>query len=59
VTRFVVDADTLLRIAAGEIEVAAEHQQLHADAFVTSDRDLARAVSGLVETATIDALRKG
>ena len=132
-TRFVVDADTLLRIAAGEIEVAAGHQllaptlvrsqalsalyqaarrgevsaadglervtrvnslrvrflgdkvlqrtawriadqlgwettfdaefvaltQLQADAFVTSDRDLARAVSGLVETATIDALRKG
>lgn len=132
-TRFVVDADTLLRIAAGEIEVAAEHQllaptlvrsqalsalyeaarrgevsaadglervtlvnslkvrflgdkvlqrtawriadqlgwettfdaefvaltQLQADVFVTSDRDLARAVSGLVETATIDALRRG
>jgi len=131
-TRFVVDCDTLLRIAAGEIEVAAEHQlvaptlvrsqalsalyeaarrgevsaadglervtrinslkvrflgdkvlqrtawriadqlgwettfdaefvaltQLQADVFVTSDRDLARAVSGLVETASIDALRK-
>lgn len=25
-TRFVIDADTLLRIAAGEIEVAAEHK---------------------------------
>jgi predicted nucleic acid-binding protein len=132
VTRFVVDCDTLLRIAAGEIDVAAEHQlvaptlvrsqalsalyeaarrgevsaadglervtrinslkvrflgdkvlqrtawriadqlgwettydaefvaltQLQADVFVTSDRDLARAVSGLVETATSDALRK-
>ena len=132
VTRFVVDCDTLLRIAAGEIEVAAEHQlvaptlarsqalsklyeatrrgeisatdglervtrinslkvrflgdkvlqrtawriaaqlewettydaefvaltQLQADVFVTSDGDLARAVSGLVETASIDALRK-
>ena len=131
-TRFVVDCDTLLRIAAGEIEVAAEHQlvaptlvrsqalsalyeaarrgevsaadglervtrinslkvrflgdkvlqrtawriadqlgwettfdaefvaltQLQADVFVTSDRDLARAVSGLVETASIEALRK-
>jgi predicted nucleic acid-binding protein len=131
-TRFVVDADTLLRIAAGEIEVASGHQllaptlvrsqalsalyeaarrgevsaadglervtrvnslrvrflgdkvlqrtawriadqlgwettfdaefvaltQLQADAFVTSDRDLARALSGLVETATIDALRR-
>jgi indolepyruvate ferredoxin oxidoreductase alpha subunit len=131
-TRFVVDCDTLLRIAAGEVEVAAGHQlvaptlvrsqalsalyesarrgeisaaeglervtrvnslkvrflgdkvlqrtawrvadqlgwettfdaefvaltQLQADAFVASDRDLAQAVSGLVETATIDALRK-
>ena len=131
-TRFVVDADTLLRIAAGEIDVASGHQllaptlvrsqalsalyeaarrgevsaadglervtrinslrvrflgdkvlqrtawriadqlewettfdaefvaltQLQADVFVTSDRDLARAVSGLVETATIDALRR-
>ena len=31
--------------------------QLQADVFVTSDRKLARVVSGLVETATIDALR--
>jgi indolepyruvate ferredoxin oxidoreductase alpha subunit len=132
VTRFVVDCATLLRIAAGEIEVAAGHQlvaptlvrsqalsalyeaarrgeilaaeglervtrinslkvrflgdkvlqrtawrvadqlgwettydaefvaltQLQADVFVTSDGDLARAVSGLVETATVDALRR-
>ena len=131
VTRFVVDCETLLRIAAGETEVAAEHTlvaptlvrsqalsalyeaarrgeisaaegiervtrinsmkvrflgdkvlqrtawkvadklgwettyeaefvaltQLQADVFVTSDGDLARAVSGLVETATIEALR--
>jgi predicted nucleic acid-binding protein len=131
VTRFVVDCDTLLRIAAGEIQVVAEHQlvaptlvrsqalsalyqaarrgeiseaealdrvtrinsmkvrflgdtvlqrtafriadqlgwettfdaefvaltQLQADAFVTSDRDLARAVSGLVEVTTRDTLR--
>jgi predicted nucleic acid-binding protein len=130
VTRFVVDCETLLGIAAGNIEVAAEHQlvaptlvrsqaltalyqaarrgeisdaeglervtrinslrvrflgdkvlqrtawkvadrlgwettydaeyvaltQLQADTFVTSDRDLARAVSGLVETATVEAL---
>ena len=130
-TRFVVDCETLLRIAAGEVEVAAGHTlvapalvrsqalsalyeaarrgeipaaegvervtrinslkvrflgdkvlqrtawrvaaqlgwettydaefvaltQLQADAFVTSDADLARAVSGIVETATIDALR--
>ena len=131
VTRFVVDYETLLRIAAGEIEVAAGHQlvaptlvrsqalsalyeaarrgeisaaeglervtrinslkvrflgdkvlqrtawrvadqlgwettydaefvaltQLQADVFVTSDGELARAVSGLVETATTEALR--
>jgi len=131
VTRFVVDCETLLGIAAGEIEVAAGHQlvaptlvrsqalaalyesarrgelstaeglervtrinslkvrflgdkvlqrsawrvadqlgwettldaefvaltQLQADAFVTSDGELARAVSGLVETAPTDALR--
>jgi predicted nucleic acid-binding protein len=130
VTRFVVDCETLLRIAAGEAQVAAEHKlvaptlvrsqalaalyeaarrgeistaegfdrvtrlnslkvrflgdkvlqrtawrvadelgwettydaefvaltQLQADVFVTSDGDLARAVAGLVETATIDAL---
>jgi indolepyruvate ferredoxin oxidoreductase alpha subunit len=129
-TRFVVDCETLLQIAAGEVEVAAEHKlvaptlvrsqalsalyeaarrgeisrpegiervrrinslqvrflgdkvlqqqawkvaeqlgwettyaaeyvaltRLQADAFVTSDRDLAQAVSGLVETATPDAL---
>jgi predicted nucleic acid-binding protein len=131
VTRFVVDCETLLRVAAGEIEVAADHRlvaptlvrsqalnalyeaarrgeisaaegiervrrinslkvrflgdkvlqqqawkvadelgwettydaeyvaltKLQADAFVTSDADLARAVGGLVETATVDALR--
>jgi predicted nucleic acid-binding protein len=130
-TRFVIDCQTLLQIAAGEVEVAAEHQlvaptlvrsqalaalyeaarrgeisaaqgvermtrinslkvrflgdkvlqrqawkvadelgwettydaeyvaltKLQADAFVTSNRDIARAVSGLVETATVDALR--
>jgi predicted nucleic acid-binding protein len=131
VSRFVVDCETLLRIATGEIAVAAEHNlvaptlvrsqalaalyeafrrgeisaaegiervtrinslkvrflgdkvlqrtawrvadqlgwettydaefvaltQLQADMFVTSDGDLAGAVSGLIETATIDALR--
>jgi predicted nucleic acid-binding protein len=131
VTRFVVDCETLLRVASGEIEVAAEHKlvaptlvrsqalsalygaarrgeisaaegiervtrinslkvrflgdkvlqraawrvadelgwnttydaeyvaltQLQADAFVTSNPDLARAASGLVETATVDALQ--
>jgi predicted nucleic acid-binding protein len=130
-TRFVVDCQTLLQIAAGEVKVAAQHQlvaptlvrsqalaalyeaarrgeisaaegvervtrinslkvrflgdkvlqrqawkvadelgwqttydaeyvaltKLQADAFVTSDRDLAQAVSGLVQTATVDALR--
>jgi predicted nucleic acid-binding protein len=30
--------------------------QLQADVFVTSDADLARAVSGLVDVALIDAL---
>ena len=131
VTRFVVDCETLLGIAGGEIEVAAEHKlvaptlvrsqalsalyeaasrgeisagsgdragdaaqlaegrflgdkvlqrrawkvadelgwettydpeyvaltKLQADVFVTSNADLARAASGLVETATVDALR--
>jgi len=131
VTRFVVDCDTLLRIAAGEIEVAPEHQlvaptlvrsqalsslyeaarrgeisaaeglervtrvnslgvrflgdkvlqrtawriadelgwettydaefvaltQLQADAFVTTNRELARAVKDLVVTAKVGALR--
>jgi indolepyruvate ferredoxin oxidoreductase alpha subunit len=131
VTRYVVDCETLLRIAAGEVEVAAEHQlvaptlvrsqalaatyaaarrgeispadgiervtrinslkvrflgdkvlqrqawkvadqlgwettydaeyvaltMLQADALVTSDGELARAVSGLVETVKVDALR--
>jgi indolepyruvate ferredoxin oxidoreductase alpha subunit len=131
VTRFVVDCQTLLRIAAGEIEVAPEHQlvaptlvrsqalsalyqaarrgeisgaegiervtrinslrvrflgdkvlqrqawkvadrmgwettydaeyvaltTLQADAFVTSDPALAQAVSGLVHTAPVEALR--
>jgi predicted nucleic acid-binding protein len=130
-TRFVVDCQTLLQIAAGEVEVAAQHQlvaptlvrsqalaglyeaarrgeitaaegvervtrinslkvrflgdkvlqrqawkvadelgwettydaeyvaltKLQADAFVTSDRDLAKAVSGVVQTAPVDALR--
>lgn len=130
-SRFVVDCETLLRIAAGEIEVAPEHTlvaptlvrsqalsalyeayrrgeitaaegiarvrrinslkvrflgdrvlqrhawkiadrlgwettydaeyvaltDLQADALVTSDRELARAVSGLVEMATVEALR--
>ena len=130
-TRFVVDCETLLRIASGGVEVAAGHElvaptlvrsqtlsalyeaagrgeisaadglervtrinslkvrflgdkvlqrtawkvadqlgwettydaesvaltQLQADVFITSEGDLARAVSGLVETATIDALR--
>jgi predicted nucleic acid-binding protein len=31
--------------------------QLQGDAFVTSDRELAAAVSGLVETQPVDALR--
>ena len=129
-TRFVVDCETLLRVAAGEVEVAAGHSlvaptlvrsqalaalyqaarrgeisaadgldrvarlnslkvrflgdralqrqawkvadqlgwttttdaefvaltQLQGDVFVTADSELARAVEGLVETATVDAL---
>ena len=91
-TRFVVDCETLLQIAAGEVEVAAEHK-LVAPTLVRSqalsalyeaarrgeisrpegiervrrinslqvrflgDKVLAQAVSGLVETATPDALR--
>jgi predicted nucleic acid-binding protein len=131
-SRFVVDCDTLLRIASGEIEVAEGHQlvaptlvrsqalaalyesarrgeistaeglervtrinslkvrflgdkvlqrtawrvadqlgwettpdaefvaltQLQADAFVTSDRELVKAISGVVETATVEALNR-
>ena len=131
VTRFVVDCDTLLGIAAGEIEVAPGHRlfaptlvrsqalsalyerarrgeittaegieraarmnslkvrflgdralqrqawkiadqlgwettydaeyvaltTLQAEVFATSNREIAQAVSGLVETATVDALR--
>jgi indolepyruvate ferredoxin oxidoreductase alpha subunit len=131
VTRFVVDCETLLGVAAGEIEVAPEHKlvaptlvrsqalsalyeaarrgeisaaegrervrrinslkvrflgdkvlqaqawkvadqlgwettydaefvaltQLQADAFVTSNEELARAVADLVETAPVEALR--
>jgi indolepyruvate ferredoxin oxidoreductase alpha subunit len=131
VARFVIDCETLLGVAAGEIEVAATHKlvaptlvrsqglsalyeaarrgevttaegldrvtrlnslkvrflgdkvlqrtawkiadqlgwettyaaefvaltQLQADVFVTSDRQLARAVSGVVETATPEVLR--
>ncbi len=130
-TRFVVDRETLIGIAAGEIEVAAQHKlfaptlvrsqalsalyeaarqgeisaaegrkralrinslsvrflgdkvlqqqawsvadqlqwettydaeyvaltQLQADALVTSDRELARAVANLVKTVTVEALR--
>jgi predicted nucleic acid-binding protein len=45
VTRFVVDCETLLRVAAGEIEVAAEHT-LVAPTLVRS-----QALSGLYEAA--------
>jgi indolepyruvate ferredoxin oxidoreductase alpha subunit len=45
VTRFVVDCETLLRIAAGEIEVAPEHQ-LVAPTLVRS-----QALSALYEAA--------
>jgi len=45
VTRFVVDCETLLRIAAGEIEVAGEHK-LIAPTLVRS-----RALSALYRAA--------
>jgi predicted nucleic acid-binding protein len=32
--------------------------QLQADAFITSDRELARKLAGVVETAPVDALRE-
>ena len=44
-TRFVVDCETLLRVAAGEIEVAAEHK-LVAPTLVRS-----QALSALYEAA--------
>ena len=44
-TRFVVDCETLLRIAAGEIEVAAEHE-LVAPTLVRS-----QALAALYEAA--------
>src|SRR4051794_245430 len=45
----------------GETTYDAEYvalAKLQADVFVTSDEQLAQAVSGLVETATIDALAR-
>jgi predicted nucleic acid-binding protein len=66
VTRFVVDCDTLLGIAAGEIEVAAEHQ-LVAPTLVRSQAlatlyDLARcgqisAAEGLERVTRINSLK--
>jgi indolepyruvate ferredoxin oxidoreductase alpha subunit len=50
VTRFVVDCETLLRIAAGEIEVAAEHK-LVAPTLVRS-----QALSALYEAARRDEI---
>lgn len=67
-TRFVVDCDKVLQRTAWRVAdqlgwdttYDAEFvplTQLQADAFVTDDNNLACAVSGIVETATIDALR--
>ena len=71
-TRFVVDCETLLRMrpqrtawkVLDQLGFATTYDaefvaltRLQADAFVTSNDDLARAVSGLVRTATVDALR--
>jgi hypothetical protein len=60
VTRFVVDAADAAPDLGRRDRGRPGHQlqRTAADGFVTSDRDMARAVSGLVETASIDALRK-
>ena len=47
-------APTLVRSQA--LSALYEAARRQAGAFVTSDSDLAQAISGLVETATIDAL---
>jgi indolepyruvate ferredoxin oxidoreductase alpha subunit len=66
VTRFVVDCDTLLRIAAGEIEVAPEHQLLaptlvRSQALATMYRAARRgdvtAADGRERVRRINALR--
>jgi hypothetical protein len=63
VTRFVVDCDTLLRIAAGEIEVAAGHQ-LVAPTLVRSQalyqaarRGEISAADGLERVTRINSMR--
>jgi indolepyruvate ferredoxin oxidoreductase alpha subunit len=64
VTRFVVDCETqqawkVAEQLGWETTYAAEYvalTRLQADVFVTSDRDLAEAVTGLVATATPDVL---
>ncbi len=70
-TRYVVDASAVLHLASARFEVPGEHEllaptllrseyvaltQLHADAFVTLDAELARRVEGIVAIASIDVL---
>jgi hypothetical protein len=47
-TRFVVDAGAVLRLASEGVEAA--------DAFVTLEAELVRSVEGIVATASTDAL---
>ena len=65
-TRFVVDCETLLRIAAGEIEVVAEHQlvaptlvrsQALAALYAASRRGEISAADGLERVTRINSLR--
>ena len=66
VTRFVVDCDTLLRIAAGEVEVAAGHQlvaptlvrsQALAALYAASRRGEISAAEGLERVTRINSLK--
>ena len=65
-TRFVVDSDTLLRIAAGEVEVAAEHQlvaptlvrsQALSALYQASRRGEISAAEGLERVTRINSLK--
>jgi predicted nucleic acid-binding protein len=55
-TRFVVDAAEQLGWATTYEAEYVALTQLHADAFVTMDKKLARSLEGTVATASIDAL---
>lgn len=62
-TRYVIGPDVAVRLAGDRTVIADGHRlvaptltQIRADAFVTLDADLARAVTGLVPVAPIEAL---